>query len=93
MEYYFEIDNKKLCFYLLKIRPRSEYELRTYLKRKAFAQEVIDKTIENIIEIGLVDDFAFAKAWAESRIKQSKGKNRISFELTQKGIDKKIISK
>ena len=84
---------KELCFHLLKVRPRSEYELCTYLQRKRFTKDVINKTIQYLSGIDLVDDFAFAKAWAESRIKQLKGKTRIRFELIQKGIDSKIINR
>jgi len=83
---------KNQCFRFLKIRPRSEYELRVYLKRKKANQEVIDKAIAYLSEIGLIDDCVFAKAWAESRVKQSKAKTLVSFELLKKGVDKKVIN-
>jgi len=82
---------KKACFNLIKFRPRSEYELRSRLKRKGFEKEIIDKAIAYISKIGLVDDLAFARLWVESRIKKPLGLNRLSFELKIKGIDKKII--
>ena len=82
---------KKACFNLIKIRPRSEYELRSRLGRKGFDKEIINQAIAHISKIGLIDDLAFARLWVETRIKRPLGLNRLSFELKIKGIDKKII--
>lgn len=82
---------KTACFRLIKVRPRSEHELRSRLLQKGFEKEVIDEAILAISKIGLVDDTAFARMWVESRIKKPLGLNRLSFELKQKGIDKEII--
>ena len=84
---------KKACFNLLKIRPRSEYELRSRLVRKGFDTEVIEKTVEYIAKIGLIDDLAFARLWVESRIKRPLGLHRLSFELKTKGVNKEIIDR
>ncbi len=82
---------KKSCFRLLKVRPRSEYELRSRLGIKGFAKEIIDQTIAELSRIGLIDDAMFARLWVESRIKKPLGLNRLSFELKTKGIAKEII--
>ena len=82
---------KKSCLRLIKIRPRSEYELRSRLLRKGFEKEVIDRAISEFARIGLVDDLTFARMWVESRIKKPLGLNRLQFELKIKGIDKEII--
>jgi regulatory protein len=82
---------KNACFRLLKVRPRSEYELRSRLSLKDFEKEVIEQAVSDIAKIGLIDDAAFARMWVESRIKKPLGLNRLSFELKQKGIDKEII--
>ncbi len=82
---------KRACFNLLKIRPRSEYELRNRLKIKGFAKDIIDLVIKELYGIGLLDDLAFARLWVESRIKKPLGLNRLSYELKIKGIDKEIV--
>ncbi len=82
---------KKSCFRLLKVRPRSEFELRSRLLRKGFEKQIVDLAIAEISRVGLIDDIAFAKLWVESRIKKPLGLNRLSFELKTKGIDKSII--
>lgn len=82
---------KRASYHLLKIRPRSEYELRGRLKIKGFQKEIIDSAIKELYRIGLLDDLAFARLWVESRIKKPLGLNRLSYELKIKGIDKEII--
>ena len=83
---------KKLTFNLLKIRPRSEYELVAYLTRKGFSKEIIKQTIDYLSRLRLVDDLSFARAWAESKAKQSIGKTRLRFELLKKGLKPNIIN-
>lgn len=82
---------KKACFHLLKIRPRSEYELRSRLKIKGFEKDIIDSAIKELYNIGLIDDLEFAQLWVGSRIKKPLGLNRLSFELKIKGVDRDII--
>ena len=82
---------KKACFRLLKVRPRSEYELRSRLKLKGFEKSTVDSAVAELYRIGLLDDLAFARLWVESRIKRPLGLNRLSYELKLKGIDKGII--
>jgi regulatory protein len=88
-------------YYLFNVRQRSEKELRDYLKNLSFKRKlkgseeisgvVIESTIDRAIQKGLVNDLEFAKAWTESRSKK-KGWKVIQMELTQKGVDKKIIN-
>jgi len=82
---------KRASYHLLKIRPRSENELRSRLKIKGFQKDIIDSAIEELYRIGLLDDLAFARLWVESRIMKPLGLNRLSYELKIKGVDKDII--
>ncbi len=84
---------RNICLRLIKIRPRSEYELRIRLIRNKFGSEIITEAITGLSKIGLVDDLAFARLWVESRIKKPLGLSRLSFELKTKGINKEIIEK
>lgn len=72
---------------LLSFRPRSEYELRTYLKRKQQEPELIDRILNKLSKLGYVDDAGFAKRWVEHRraIKPISSL-KLRAELKQKGL-------
>ncbi|HEV2403067.1 MAG TPA: RecX family transcriptional regulator [Candidatus Saccharimonadales bacterium] len=75
------------------IRLRSEWEVRTYLKRKAIEGEHIQQIVERLRSQRLIDDEAFARNWVTSRQSLKKAsKRRMSRELQQKHIDETIIS-
>ncbi len=84
--------NKALRF--LSYRPRSEKEIIDKLKSKKASEEVIKKIIIKLKEYKFLDDFEFAKAWVNSRIKiKPRGWRVIQNELKLKGISKEIIDK
>ena len=82
------LDRKKLVnrakerlLYCLDRRLHSERELRDKLYLK-YPPDVIDSAIEEIRELGLIDDFKFALAFAEHRRDlQKKGPFKIKQEL------------
>jgi len=72
---------------LLSFRPRSEWELRDYLKRKKQSPAVIDKILNKLSESGYVDDKKFAARWVESRrLLKPTSRRRLTQELRQKRI-------
>lgn len=72
-------------------RPRSTYELRDKLRRKEFAPEVIERAIERLDTLGLVDDASFARRWVENRqYMKPRGKGALRDELRRKGIEREI---
>ena len=78
-------------FRLLKIRLRSEQEIRDKLKLKHFPAKVIEETIGYFQDLTLIDDRQFAQNWIASRLKKPFGTHRIRLELKTKGIDKDIL--
>lgn len=79
---------------LVSRRPRSEWELRDYLKRKEYGESVSRTVLDKLRERGYVDDEDFAKRWVESRrILKSISQRRLSQELRQKRIANDIIQK
>lgn len=76
----------------LKIRLRSEKEIRTKLLEKRFSAPVIDETVRYFKTLDLIDDRRFARAWIQSRLKKPFGIKRIRLELRDKGIDADIIA-
>jgi regulatory protein len=76
----------------LAIRPRSEWELNDYLKRKDVHEDLAHKVIEQIREFGYIDDKEFADSWVRSRrMLKSSSKRRLCQELQQKRIASDII--
>jgi len=63
---------KSSVYRLLKIRLRSEKELRDKLNEKKIRQTVIDSVIKHLREINYIDDRIFAKAWNRIKLKVDK---------------------
>lgn len=76
---------------LLKIRLRSEAEIRWKLAEKKIPDDVIDDILKRYRQLKIVDDEFFAKQWIQSRLNRPFGWTRIIFELKQKGVSAEII--
>ena len=77
---------------LLTRRPRSEWEIRDYLKRKKEDSATIDKLVAKLSERSLLNDQAFAEAWIENRrLLKTISKRRIVQELKAKRVSDSII--
>lgn len=73
-------------------RPRSEKEIRQYLKRKQYLPPLIDRIVERLKEQRYLDDADFAAQWTEQRIySQKKGRRLIKQELQHKGVSPAAI--
>lgn len=74
------------------LRPRSEKEIKDYLKRKKVHESLHTELFSRLNRLDLVDDFKFAKWWVNQRVEfKRKSIKDISFELKQKGIDSQTI--
>ncbi|MQY18917.1 Regulatory protein RecX [Nocardia sp. RB20] len=72
---------------LLTDRARSRAELADKLAEKGFASAVVERVLDRLAEVGLIDDAAFAEQWVHSRHTYSgKGKKVLAQELRRKGI-------
>jgi regulatory protein len=85
---------KELSLKFLSYRMRSEKEVRDKLKSKGFAKDLIDKVIEGLKRVNLLDDYEFASAWIRDRLSNNpRGKALLKQELYKKGIKQEIIEK
>jgi regulatory protein len=76
----------------LEARPRSATEVRRRLVRAGYRRELVDSAIERLLELGILDDRAFAEAWIASRDRaRPRGERVLRQELVQKGIDRALI--
>ena len=74
-------------------RPRSEWEMRDYLKRKDYDPELIQEIIAKLYTGKWLDDLDFARRWVETRrLLKSTSKRRLQQELKAKRVSDDIIS-
>jgi len=78
----------------LAIRPRSEWEIREYLRRKDSPAAQAKVLLNKLSNTNLINDEAFAKAWVENRhLLKPISRRRLIQELRQKRIANDTIDK
>jgi len=75
----------------LLMRPHSEREFKDYLKRKKAEPELIEEMLTEFRSKRFLDDAAFAKWFAENRLRKNKSNRAIKAELFQKGIGREAV--
>ncbi|MHB1457347.1 MAG: regulatory protein RecX [Armatimonadota bacterium] len=79
---------KERAFKLLDYRKRSISEVEQRLKKADYEEDIIKEVIQSLEEMGFLNDEDFTQSWIDSRISgKGMGKNRIKWELRQKGVD------
>lgn len=80
------------AYSLLRVRPRSEREIRERLKLKGYNDSIIDDVVEGLKRRSDIDDGKFAKFWVDSRMHLNPvGDIVLKHELKDKGIEDSII--
>ncbi|MBI5415378.1 MAG: regulatory protein RecX [Candidatus Omnitrophica bacterium] len=82
---------KNYIYRLLKIRFRSEKEVRDKLRQKGFSEPTADEAVDYFKGIGLVNDRQFTQKWISWRLAKPFGLKRIKLELKEKGITPELI--
>lgn len=85
-----EIAQNKAISYISKYQ-KTEKELKDYLIKKGFDEEIVLEVIKKLKEYSFVDDDIYAKNFIKSKSKKS-GKRKLSFELKKRGIDENLIN-
>ena len=76
----------------LEPRARSVAEVRRRLTGAGYRPDLVEGAIERMLELGMLDDEAFARAWLESRDRaRPRGERAIRQELGQKGVDRTTV--
>ena len=74
------------------MRPRSTWEVQTYLKRKLVADDDARQIIGRLTSVQLIDDLAFARAWVANRhLLKPTSQRKLRLELQQKHLPMAII--
>ena len=77
---------------LLARRPHTESEIRTKLFQRKFDRATVAHAMARAKAANLLDDAAFAKAFAEERLTiGAQGRHRISAELRHRGVARDLI--
>lgn len=76
----------------LEARSRSVTEVRRRLTQAGYRPELVDGATARLLELGVLDDEAFSRAWVESRDRaRPRGERAIRSELQTKGIDRATV--
>lgn len=76
----------------LEARSRSVAEVRRRLTSAGYRPELVEGAIVRLLDLGMLDDEAFARAWVESRDRaRPRGEIALKRELALKGIDRAIV--
>jgi regulatory protein len=71
----------------LEVRPRSVAEVRRRLRSAGYSAALVEGALVRLVELGFLDDAAFARAWVESRDRaRPRGERALRVELRQKGV-------
>lgn len=85
----FSVAMSKAGNYLSKVQ-KTEKEVRDYLFKKGFEQQMIFEVVKKLKDFGYIDDSLYAKSFVKFKSKSS-GSKKIAFELVKKGIDQNLI--
>lgn len=76
----------------LEPRARSVLEVRRGLTGAGYRRDLVDSAIERMLELEMLDDESFARAWVESRDRRRpRGERAIRAELGLKGVDRATV--
>ncbi|HEU4564875.1 MAG TPA: regulatory protein RecX [Gemmatimonadaceae bacterium] len=76
---------------MLAFRARSVRDLRRRLVQKGEPEDVADAAIARLVELGLLDDAAFARQYARSKVLSAgHSRRRLQQELYRKGVAREV---
>lgn len=91
-----QVNNKDSAFgkalRFLSHQPRSTTEIRPYLRKHGYDDDVSEDVIKRLCDLKLVDDEDFVSRWIIERAAyKGLGKIRLRSELIRKGLEKSLI--
>lgn len=70
---------------------KTKRQVKEYLLKKEFPEEIVWQVVDRLKEIGLINDVEFSKHYIES-VSSSQGKKMVEFKLMSKGVRKEDIA-
>lgn len=77
---------RDLAIRRLSVREYSAAEMRSYLKRKGFANPAIDEVVRELVEDQLISDERYSRVVTRHQAMRDKGPAYIMAKLRQKGV-------
>lgn len=74
--------------FLISLKDRTEKEIYKKLSEKYQNKEAVKKAVKKLKELGYLNDLDYSISYIKNK---KYGKNRITYNLIQKGIEKKIV--
>lgn len=76
----------------LEVRPRSIAEVRRRLLDAGYRAGLVEEAIDRLLDLGMMDDEAFARVWVESRDRaRPRGERALRSELRRKGVADEVV--
>ncbi len=73
-------------------RSRSRADLGRWLRLRDFTEAEIEPVLDKLTELGLLDDHAFARGFAQSRtVGRGFGRRRVAAELARRGVARETV--
>jgi regulatory protein len=84
---------RTVCLRLLESQPRTRAELATAMARRGVPHDAALSVLDRFVEVGLIDDAAFAQAWVDSRHRgRGLARSALASELRRKGVAPELVS-
>ncbi len=76
----------------LEVRARSVAETRRHLLAAGYDEALVAGAVERLLDLGILDDASFARAWVASRDRaHPRGERALRDELARKGIARELV--
>lgn len=75
----------------LEHREHSKQEVRSHLVSKGFLEDEIEEELKYLEEFHYVDDARYCRNYIDYGIRKGRGPVRLRYELTEKGVDSRLI--
>lgn len=83
---------RRIALDLLEVRDRSVKEIRERLRRRGCTPAAIDKVVDDLEALRLLDDRAFVRRWVEGRKwRRPEGVPKIAVDLARRGIEPAVV--
>lgn len=88
-----ETTARTICLRMLTAAPRTRADLAATLAKRGVPEDAAERVLERLVEVGLVDDFAYAHAWVRSRhAGRGLARRALEYELRRRGVADDVIA-
>jgi regulatory protein len=77
----------------LEVRSYARADLGRRLRRKGHSATAVEAALARAVELGLLDDCAFAQTYVETRAARGRGPSRLTRDLLTMGLERSVIER